>query len=153
MNHVFLIYRWLFALDALHRIFIGDAPGSQHHDADNDDQQQQRQPDEVQHTDIDLPGKLREPLRTHIPGHHRMLVIQYSNIPKLPLRGELRGLHILRIRHHASVEQVHRAMGKGGIVLRVCHHDDGRAFLVQFGQEVHHLGAVLRIEVTCRLVR
>ena len=105
------------------------------------------------HTDIDLPGKLREPLRTHIPGHHRMLVIQYSNIPKLPLRGELRGLHILRIRHHASVEQVHRAMGKGGIVLRVCHHDNSRAFLIQFGQEVHHLGAVLRIEVTCRLVR
>ena len=61
MNHVFLIYRWLFALDALHRIFIGDAPGSQHHDADNDDQQQQRQPGKMQHTDIDLPGKLREP--------------------------------------------------------------------------------------------
>ena len=39
-------------------------------------QQQQRQPGKMQHTDIDLPGKLREPLRTHIPGHHWMLVIQ-----------------------------------------------------------------------------
>ena len=43
-------------------------------------------------------------------------------------------------------------MGKGGVVLRVGHHDDGGALAVQFAQQLDDLGAVLRVEVTCGLV-
>ena len=44
------------------------------------------------------------------------------------------------------------AMSEAGIVLGVCHHDDGGAFLIQFGKEVHHFLSVLGVEVTRRFV-
>ena len=47
---------------------------------------------------------------------------------------------------------MHRPMGKGGIVLRVGHHDDSGALAVQFAQQLDDLGAILRVEVTCGLV-
>ena len=54
--------------------------------------------------------------------------------------------------HHAAVEEVDDAVGIAGVALRVGHHDDGGAFLVEVGEQVHHLAAVLRVEVTRRLV-
>ena len=34
----------------------------------------------------------------------------------------------------------------------MCYHNDGGSFLVQFGQQIHHFGSVLRVEVTGRFV-
>ena len=56
------------------------------------------------------------------------------------------------IRHHATIEQMDDAMSEAGIVLGVCHHDDGGSFLIQFGKEVHHFLSVLGVEVTRRFV-
>ena len=44
------------------------------------------------------------------------------------------------------------AMSEAGIVLGVCHHDDGGSFLIQFGKEVHHFLSVLGVKVTRRFV-
>lgn len=51
-----------------------------------------------------------------------------------------------------AVEQVDRARCVGGVVLRVGYHYDGRALLVQFGQQIHDLFAVLRVEVAGGLI-
>ena len=61
-------------------------------------------------------------------------------------------LQVFIARHHTTVKQMHCAVGKGSIVLRVGHHDDGSAFAVQFAQQFDDLGTVLRVEVTGRLV-
>lgn len=31
-------------------------------------------------------------------------------------------------------------------------HDDGGAFVVKFGKQMHHFGSILRIEITRRLI-
>ena len=54
--------------------------------------------------------------------------------------------------HDLTVEQVDDAVGVASVALRVGHHDDGGAFLVEVGEQVHHLATVLRVEVTCRFV-
>ena len=54
--------------------------------------------------------------------------------------------------HDLTVEEVDDAVGVAGVALGVGHHDDGGAFLMKFGQKVHHLLAVLRIQVTGGLV-
>ena len=43
-------------------------------------------------------------------------------------------------------------MGETGIVLGVSHHDDRGPFPVQFGEQLHHFGSVLRVQVTGRLI-
>ena len=54
--------------------------------------------------------------------------------------------------HHLAVEEVYYAVGIVGVVLGVGYHDDGGALLVQFAEQVHHLLAVLGVEVTRWLV-
>ncbi len=51
-----------------------------------------------------------------------------------------------------SVEEMDDAVGHLGVVGVVGHHDDGGAVLVEFGEQSHHLGPVLRVEVTRGLV-
>lgn len=43
-------------------------------------------------------------------------------------------------------------MGQLGIVGIVGDHDDGGSVLVEFREQLHHLGTVLRVEVTGRLI-
>ncbi len=58
-------------------------------------------------------------------------------------------LHLL---HHLPVVKVDDALGIGGVALRVGHHDDGGALVVQLAEQLHHLAAVLRVEVAGGLV-
>ena len=51
-----------------------------------------------------------------------------------------------------AVEKVDDAVGIARVALRVGDHHDGGALLVQLGEQVHHLLAVLGIEVASRLV-
>ena len=53
-------------------------------------------------------------------------------------------LHLL---HYLPVVKVDDALGVGGIALRVGHHNDGGTFVVQLTEELHHLAAVLGVEV------
>ena len=55
-------------------------------------------------------------------------------------------------RNHLTVEQVDNALGIAGISLRVSHHQDSSALLVQLGEQLHHLQTVFRVKVTCGLV-
>ena len=55
-------------------------------------------------------------------------------------------------RDDASVEQIDDPVGETGIVLGVSHHDDRGPFPVQFGEQLHHFGSVLRVQVTGRLI-
>ena len=50
------------------------------------------------------------------------------------------------------VEEVDGALSAGGVFLRVCHHDDGGAFGVEFLEELHDLPSVLGVEVAGGLV-
>lgn len=43
-------------------------------------------------------------------------------------------------------------MGYLGIMLIMRYHDDGGALVVQLGKQMHHLGTILGIEVTRRLI-
>lgn len=43
-------------------------------------------------------------------------------------------------------------MGVCGIVLRVGYHHDGGALIIQFAEQLHHLHAVLGVEITRRLI-
>ena len=43
-------------------------------------------------------------------------------------------------------------MGYLGIMLIMCYHDDGGALVVQLSKQMHHLGSILGIEVTRRLI-
>src|SRR5471032_1621151 len=60
---------------------------------------------------------------------------------------------MLRFLDHATVEEVNRALRVPGETLVVRDHHDGRAVVVQLGEELHHLIAVARIEVSRGLVR
>src|SRR5215211_3023620 len=62
------------------------------------------------------------------------------------------GCHAV-IFHHASVENVHGAIGMLREALVVRDHADGRTRRVQFLEQIHDSLAVPRIEVTSRLVR
>ena len=55
-------------------------------------------------------------------------------------------------RDDASIEQIDDPVGETGIVLGVSHHDDRGPFPVQFGEQLHHFGSVLRVQVTGRLI-
>jgi hypothetical protein len=61
-------------------------------------------------------------------------------------------LHVRVFEYHLPVEQAHHTVGVAGIVLGVCDHNDGRAGLVQLGQQLHYFVAVAGIEVTSRFV-
>lgn len=54
--------------------------------------------------------------------------------------------------HNLSIKQTDGAMGYLGIMLIMRYHDDGGALVVQLGKQMHHLGSILGIEVTCRLI-
>ena len=43
-------------------------------------------------------------------------------------------------------------MGYLGIMLIMRYHDDGGALVVQLSKQMHHLGTILGIEVTRRLI-
>ena len=51
-----------------------------------------------------------------------------------------------------AVEKVDDAVGIARVALRVGDHHDGGALLVQLGEQIHHLLAVLGIKVASRLV-
>ena len=57
--------------------------------------------------------------------------------------------HIL---HDVAVEEVDDAVGVARVALRVGDHHDGGALLVELGEQVHHLLAVLAVEVAGGLV-
>ncbi len=57
--------------------------------------------------------------------------------------------HIL---HDPAVEKVDDAVGVARVALRVGDHHDGGALVVQLGEQVHHLLAVLGVEVASGLV-
>lgn len=59
------------------------------------------------------------------------------------------GQHVL---NNATVEEVDDAVGIARVALRVGDHHDGGALLVQLGEQIHHLLAVLGIKVASRLV-
>ena len=54
--------------------------------------------------------------------------------------------------HHLTIEEVYDALGITGIAFRVSHHNDCCSFLVQLSEQLHHLYAVLRVEVTGGLI-
>ena len=54
--------------------------------------------------------------------------------------------------HNLSIKQADGAMGYLGIMLIMRYHDDGGALVVQLGKQMHHLGTILGIEVTRRLI-
>ena len=49
----------------------------------------------------------------------------------------------LHLFDYLTVVEVNDAVGIGSIVLRVGHHDDGRALLVEVGEELHTFLAIL----------
>ena len=54
--------------------------------------------------------------------------------------------------NNLTIEQIDDALGVTCIALRVCYHQDGGAFLVQLGEQLHHLQTILGVEVTRGLV-
>ena len=65
--------------------------------------------------------------------------------------GKIRLKHFLLI-HYLSIKQADGAMGYLGIMLIMRYHDDGGTLMVQLGKQMHHLGTILGIEVTRRLI-
>ena len=55
-------------------------------------------------------------------------------------------------RYDAAVEQVDHPVGEARVVFGMCYHNNGGPFFVQFGQELHHFGAVLGVQITGRLI-
>jgi len=53
----------------------------------------------------------------------------------------------------AAVEKVDGAVSDAGVARIVRYHADRGAFAVQLAQQVHHRFAVLRVQVSSRLVR
>ena len=54
--------------------------------------------------------------------------------------------------HNLSIKQADGAMGYLGIMLIMRYHDDGGTLMVQLSKQMHHLGTILGIEVTRRLI-
>ena len=48
-------------------------------------------------------------------------------------------------RYDATVEQVNHTVGKARVVFGVSYHNNSGSFFVQFGQKLHHFGAVLGV--------
>ena len=65
--------------------------------------------------------------------------------------GKIRLKHFLLI-HYLSIKQADGAMGYLGIMLIMRYHDDGGTLMVQLGKQMHHLGTILGIKVTRRLI-
>ena len=61
-------------------------------------------------------------------------------------------LKLIALLHNLSIKQADGAMGYLGIMLIMRYHDDGGALVVQLGKQMHHLGTILGIEVTRRLI-
>ena len=59
---------------------------------------------------------------------------------------------VLDVRDDLAVKEVDGPLSLRGILLGVRHHHDGRALGVEFFQEVHHLLAVLGVQVTGRFI-
>ncbi len=60
-----------------------------------------------------------------------------------------RGLEFYLI-YDLAVVEVDDAVGVGSIVLGVGYHDDGCSLVVEFTEKIHHLLAVLGVEITRR---
>ena len=84
-----------------------------------------------------------------MPNHVGNFAYYLTGTVVLPAEGLQEGFHV---GYDLAVEQVDRARCVGGVVLRVGYHYDGRALLVQFGQQIHDLFAVLRVEVAGGLI-
>src|SRR5262245_28576814 len=57
------------------------------------------------------------------------------------------------IRFELAIDEAQEALGVGGNVVLMCHHNDGDAlFAIEPRDQIHDLDAGFRIEVTCRLV-
>ena len=54
--------------------------------------------------------------------------------------------------HDMTVEEAYDAVSHACIMLVVGHHHYGCTLLVELGEQAHHLGSVLRVKVTRRLV-
>ena len=54
--------------------------------------------------------------------------------------------------HNLTIIKADDAVSIAGVVLRVRNHDDGGSLLVQLAEQVHHLLAVLGIQIACWLV-
>ena len=54
--------------------------------------------------------------------------------------------------HYLTIEEVDGALGVAGIALRVGYHHNGGAFLIQLGEQLHHLQTVLGVKITSRLI-
>ena len=54
--------------------------------------------------------------------------------------------------HHLSIKQVDDASGIGGIVLGMGYHDYRRTLPVQLVEQLHHLHAILGVEITSRFI-
>ena len=59
---------------------------------------------------------------------------------------------IRRALRPAPVKQMDRPIGIARITRIMRHHADGRAAAMQLAEQVHHLFAILRVQVTSRLV-
>src|SRR5260370_2161465 len=75
---------------------------------------------------------------------------QIDSMYSLPGSGSDSGF--LRFLHDAAIEQMNVALGKTRVTLVVRNHANGRAVAVQIAQQLHDRLAVLRIEVSGRLV-
>ena len=54
--------------------------------------------------------------------------------------------------YNLTIEQVDDAIGVAGVMLRVRNHNDGGALLVKLEQKVHHLLAILGIQIARWLI-
>ena len=61
-------------------------------------------------------------------------------------------LKLIALLHNLSIKQADGAMGYLGIMLIMRYHDDGGALMVKFSKQMHHLGSILGIKVTRRLI-
>ena len=66
---------------------------------------------------------------------------------RLPLYG-----YLYVLLNHPAVEQVNRSVRIAGVTRVVRDHADGGAAAMQLAQQIHHLLAILRIEISSRLI-
>ena len=67
-------------------------------------------------------------------------------------RADLLSTNLCRVLDDAAIEELHRAIGVRGVARIVRHHADRRAAAMQLGEQIHHRLAVLRVQVSRRLV-
>src|ERR1700722_15343121 len=73
----------------------------------------------------------------------------------IPMRNGLngRGVRADSFLDDAAVEKMYRAVGDAGVARIVRYHADRGALAMQLAQQVHYRFAVLRVQVSSRLVR